>query len=143
MVAQRDSRSLSNFPGRSSPAPSGTSGSDRVVSFRSVLRLIQKFHSMEETGKCSPLFDAQSLLHRYAGYNQSRSGSSLAPFPPCCCLSLATRLWLCPGSWKTDRPRVSPCSQSSPSEVLWTLLLFTWSVFSPARSGHAYPRVGE
>ena len=29
------------------------------------------------------------------------TGSSLAPFPPCYGLSLRTRIWLCPSSWKT------------------------------------------
>ena len=90
-----------------------------------------------------PLFDASRLLLRFTGSNQSCSGSSLAPFPPCCGLSLETRLWLCPSSWGTAHLRVSPCSRSSPSEVLRNPPPLYLVRFSPARSGHAHPRIGE
>ena len=50
-----DRRSHSIFHGRSSPAPSGAAGVDRVLSFRSVLRLIREFHSMEGLASGTPI----------------------------------------------------------------------------------------
>ena len=151
----RDGRSHSEFHGRSSPALSDAaeddrgsiSGSvdlDRDDSFRSVLRLIREFHSLKELASVAPNRCKKSLAPIY-GLQSELFRLFTCPFPLCCGHSLSTRLWLCPSSWKADRPQVSPCSRSSPSEVAyyWTSSSSTWSVFSPARSGPTHPRVGE
>ena len=135
-------RSRLIFHSLSSPAPSGAVGSDRVLSFRAVICLILESMTWRYW-QVEPLFDASSLFLRFTGSNQSRSALHLPPFSPCCGLSLETRLWLCPNSWETARPWVSPCSWSSPSEVLRNHPLLYLVRFSLARSGHAHPRVGE
>ena len=43
------------FHGRYSPAPLGVAGVDRVLSFRSVLRLVREFHGVEGLASWAPI----------------------------------------------------------------------------------------
>ena len=124
----RADRSRSEYRGRSSPAPSdaveddrdSTSGLvnlDREDSFRTVLHLIREFHSMEKPAGVA-LNRCKTSLVPICGLQSESSPSSLAPVP------FAT---VSPGGHefgsvqirgRLDCPRVSPCSRSSPSEVL-------------------------
>ena len=147
-------RSRSAFSGRSSPAPSGAAEDDRDSvsglvdldrddSFRAVLCLIREFHSMEEPASVTPNRCKKSRAPIYGLQSESSLALHLPLSPLLGSLLEDTNLALAKfvGSECT---RVSPCSRSSPSEVLQDdLLLFSWPIYRPARVGLYHPGQGE
>ena len=109
-------RSRLEYRGRSSHAPSGAAEDDRDSisgsvnldwddSFWTVLHLMWEFHSMEEPASVAPNRCNTSLAPIYGLQSESLPFLHL-PLSPLLWslpegLSLRTRIWLCPSSWKT------------------------------------------
>ena len=146
--------SRSGYRGRSSPAPSGvveddrdsSSGSvdlDRDDSFWAVFLPIREFHSIEEP--------ASVALNRCKTSLAPISGLQSEPFPalhlPLSRLlrSLLEDTTLALSKFVEDRPSMgfSLFPVITIGGIIGFLLLFTWAVFSSARSGPSHPCVGE
>ena len=99
---------------------------------------------MEEPASVGPNRCKTSLAPIYMLKSRVVPGSSLTSFPFAAVSTLGHEFGSGQVRGRPDRPRVSPCSRLSPSEVLQDfLLLFSWSVYRPARFGQYHLRQGE
>ena len=129
----------------SSPTPSGVAEDecdsssglvdlDRDDSFWGVLCLIREFHSMEEPASVAPNRCKTSLAPIYRLQSEPSPALHLPLSPLDAVSPLGHEFGSAQVCGGPDHPWVSPCSRSSPSEVLEDLLLlFSSSVYRPTR----------
>ena len=127
--APHTDRSRSEYCGRSSPTPSGAAEDDRDSisslvdldrddSFRTVLRLIWEFHSLEEPASVAPNRCKTSLAPIYGLQSESSPAFHFPLSPLLQSLLEDTNLAPVHVRGRPNHPRVFPCSRLSPSEVL-------------------------